>query len=122
MNKQTGGYSMNSINKEKALLKSVANQIKEENCTEKKEMVCESYYRLSSQRTELRAYHFETIVQLRQILTEMWSTDEKMQTFIPVVLAAVFKNRPESNDSSIPLIEHKDGNNGEILPVYTYTL
>lgn len=113
---------MNLINKEKEMLRSVSAQIKKQNCIDKAETVCKSYYLPSSQRTELIAYHFETVVQLRQILTEMWSTDEKMQAFIPVVLAAAFKNRPESDDSNIPLIDHKDGNNGEILPVYTYTL
>jgi len=113
---------MNLINKEKELLRSVSTQIKKQNCIDREKTVCESCYLPSSQRTELTAYHFETVVQLRQILTEMWSTDEKMQAFIPVVLAAAFKNRPESDDSNVPLIEHKDGNNGEILPVYTYTL
>ena len=113
---------MSSTNKEKELLKSISNQIKSEDNTAENISVCESYYLPSSQHTELTAFHFETIVQLRQILTEMWSDDEKMKAFIPVVLAATFKSKPESDDSNAPLITHKDDNNGDILPVYTYTL
>lgn len=113
---------MNSINKEQDLLKSISCQIKGKNYFDDNEYVCESYYIPSTQRTELTSYSFESIVELRKKLTEMWSDDERMLSFIPVVLAAVFKNRPETENLSVPLIEHKDGSNGGILPVYTYTL
>lgn len=117
---------MNSTNKnrkEKELLKVVAKKIREvNNSAAVMEMYADSYYLPSSQHMELTAYTFMTIVDLRRVLTELWMDNDKMQAFIPVVLAAVFKNRPECDVAAVPLIEHKDGDGKEILPVYTYTL
>ena len=113
----------NKRNKEKDLLRSVARKIREANRTDA-EMKTEedSYYLPSSQSMELMPYNFTTIVDLRQTLTKLWARDDEMQTFIPIVLAAAFKNRPNLDTDYVPLIEHKDSNDKEVLPVYTYTL
>ncbi len=108
--------------KEKDLLILTARRIREENRNVSEIKDETSYYLPSSQCMELTPYAFTTIVDLRQALTNLWANDDKMQTFIPIVLAAVFKNRPKLDAEYVPLIEHKDSNDKEVLPVYTYTL
>lgn len=115
----------NTENKEKQMLKAIAQTMRENSinfAARRENNNGISYYMSSSQCVELTDYSFNTIVELRQILTELWKDNEIMQSFIPVVLAATFKNRPETDTVSLPLIEHKDGDGKEVLPVYTYTL
>lgn len=113
---------MNSIDKndkEKGLLKSIAGRKRDIKIVDED---IESYYLPSTQNTGLSAYGFSTIADFRKILLELWANDEKMNSFIPVVLAATFKNSPISDNFNSPVIEHKDETVEEVLPVYTYTL
>lgn len=108
--------------KEKEILVAISKKIRVNNNVSDKGNNCsESYYLTSTQNVELSKYNFNTVVELRQLLSEMWS-DNIMNSFIPVVLAAVFKNSPAAPMDDAPLIEHKENTQEEVLPVYTYTL
>lgn len=109
--------------KEKELLKTIAKNNKENDNNSEVITNAHSYYIPSTQRTDLLLYSFSTIVELRKTLLKLWENDNKMREFIPVVLASVFKNSPQSAADSLPPIESMGGDDSkEILPVYTYTL
>lgn len=125
MKSQIGEICMNSINKnskEMQMLITLAKEIYESNSYVKKLQQPDSYYKQSIQNTDLVPYSFESIVEMRQKLNELWKDDKQMQGFIPVVLAATFKNRKKSGTDSATLIEHGEKSMSEVLPVYTYTL
>ncbi len=118
--------STNNLKKEKELLHKLALDIieasKKEVSTDKNSNNVDSYYKQTSLASVLKPYAFDTIVDLRAELYELWKDNANLQKFIPVVLAATFKSRPESSDEGAARIEHKDEKNSGILPVYTYTL
>ncbi len=118
--------STNNLKKEKDLLHKIALDIIDESkkriSAEKNLDSVNSYYQKSSLTSELKPYTFDTILALRAELNELWKGNDVMQKFIPVVLAATFKSRPESDGDGTVRIEHKDEEGGGILPVYTYTL
>lgn len=117
--------STNNIKKEKELLHKIALDIieaKKGTNSDKDSNSVDSYYQKSSLISELKPYTFDTIISLRDELNKLWKGDVEMLKFIPVVLAATFKSRPQSVGESATRIEHKDEENGGILPVYTYTL
>ena len=130
MIKKTGGKPMNSIetkNKERDILRNIALRIiydyKDFPLVLETESV-DSYYQQSSHNsvTCLRTFAFNTIAELRTELMELWQCEEFMHEFIPVVLASAFKERPTVNEDCKPMCEHKDGDNENILPTYTYTM
>lgn len=125
MRLQIGEIGMNSIDKnskEIQMLITLARKINESNSCVEELQQTDSYYIQSIQSTDLVPYSFESIVEMRRKLNDLWKDDKQMQSFIPVVLAATFKNRKKMVTDAAPLIEHREKSASEVLPVYTYTL
>jgi hypothetical protein len=71
----------------------------------------------------MREHCFDTVVDMRQELMNLWPEEGQMREFIPVVLAATFKNRKTTLDAAEELAT---GNNyiqqdeGGVLPTFIY--
>jgi hypothetical protein len=123
---------MNSIDatkKEREILRNIALKLFPDGNNGPKSRAAESpysYYLPASQDPAeyLRTYSFATIAELRAELAELWPDEETgaMRGFIPVVLAAAFKERPKADEEQRPAFEHKDEGGENILPTYIYTL
>ena len=80
----------------------------------------ESYYidRNKCRHREIEELHFDTPVDLRKYLEKLWEAEEdsEMERFIPVILAAAFKRRPEKSDGGKDAIKTKK----DELPDFVY--
>ena len=125
-----GEKLMNSIKttkKEKEILRNIALKIINncKNCLRSLETESMNSYYLQVSRKQaeyLRTYTFDTVAELRTELTNLWKNDKDMQEFISVVLASTFKECPFNMSNYEPTLEHKDSDNDNLLPTYTYTI
>lgn len=81
----------------------------------------ESYFIKSEPREYIREYHFETLPELKEELTKMWTGEKDMESIMQAVLVAAFKNKPmNSSDSGMVSSGQNTPNNGEKMPAYIY--
>lgn len=74
-----------------------------------------SYFQAETERNYLTEYHFETLPQLRELLSEMWKQEDYMQKELKTLLAAAMKNKPLKEDGIV-----KQNNLEEPMPVFIY--
>jgi len=120
--------SIKSSDKEKQLLNDTALKLNGcgHNLIKKAACDSDSYYKSVSinQEDYVTAYSFDNIVELKSELTRLWKDEEYVQEFIPIVLASVFKNRPETMEGAEKVYKdkHIEEKNDELLPSYIYTI
>lgn len=74
----------------------------------KKDENIESFFTLHDGNAYMKEYGFNTIVELKTNLKDMWSVDSNMQNIIKTVAVAAMKNKPndlEINDDNKELNE-----------------
>ena len=115
---------INNTNKDKKILHDTALKLKDvPNETQSSQKTFpDSYFKKSCISADLIPYSFDTVMDLKSKLMELWNGNEEMKKFIPVVLVSAFKLKPNSKEERKPIIEHKDESKNGVLPVYTYTL
>ncbi len=74
-----------------------------------------SYFESETERNYLTEYHFETLPQLRELLSEMWKHEDYMQNELKTLLAAAMKNKPLREDGIV-----KQNKSEETMPVFIY--
>ena len=84
-----------------------------------------SYYEdvFHGSREYIKEYAFDSIIELKKELTQLWQNEDFMREFIPVVLAAVFKKRKNNSDAEKRMPLEKKPTESESsggLPTYIY--
>ena len=120
--------SIKSSEKEKQLLCDTALKLGGSIKNPMKRVACDSdsYYKSVSinQEDYIKTYSFDNVVELKSELTELWQDEDYIQEFIPIVLASVFKNRPETTEGAEKEYKdkHIEESDNELLPSYIYTI
>ena len=120
--------SIKSSDKEKQFLRDTALKLNSSGCNPMTQAACDSgsYYKNVSinQEDYVKTYSFDNVVELKSELTGLWQDEEYLQEFIPIVLASVFKNRPETTIGAEKAYKdkHIEEKNDELLPSYIYTI
>ena len=74
-----------------------------------------SYFDAEPQRSYLAEYGFETLPQLRGLLSEMWRYEEYMDSIMKTLLAAAMKNVPLKEECTA-----KPKEADRVMPEYIY--
>ena len=106
----------------KSLNSSVVNPIKD---VQFRDDGVSSYYEDASGDTGgyIMEYDFDSVVELRQELAQLWLLEDFMYKFIPVVLASTFKKRKNVHGDEKSLPSNKsagDDDQSGGLPTYIY--